>query len=712
MKNLKTFCSLAIIALLVSCSTKTIKEDEHKWLESLNDQATSDWVKSRNTKTLQYLQANPEYKKINAEVKKILFAKDKLAYPQIIGDEIYNFWRDEKNVNGIWRRTSLSNYQKKNVSWETVLDIDQLRKAEGKNWVWYSADCLRSEPLCLVYLSDGGKDFFIGREFNLKTKKFVENGFQIPEAKSRLTWIDKDTLIIGTNWGPGTLTNSNYSKIIKILKRGQPLSEAREIFAGESSDVVVSPWHIWNKTTKDIFLFRYYKFHDVKIYILTEDYTPIPIPIPSGVQVQALKDQTLFFKLRLPWVTEKFSYPEGSIIALKYKKTPSSDKNQNSLITFESPELVAAPQSYESFQQIIATSAGLFILSQKNVQSILYSVEKHEGQWIKSDLGLPKSGSIQISSYSDHKDYFFIDYESFLSPSSLYLGRTVKNKTTFKLAKQLPPQFDSKNLVTHQYFAKSKDGTQVPYYIVHHKNIKLNGDNPTYVYGYGGFDVSELPYYLSALGKVWFNRGGVFVQANIRGGGEFGPKWYMSGIREFKQNSYDDFIAVIEDTIVRKITSPSRLGITGGSNGGLLVGAIMTQRPDLLNAVVCKIPLLDMLNYHKYLSGPSWIDEYGNPDDPKMRSILLKYSPYHNLKAGVKYPTPFFLTSTKDDRVHPMHARKMAAKMEAYGYPYYYYENIDGGHGLDSNLDDSLLRRSLELTYMYDQLMKNFTPPQ
>lgn len=709
MKFLKTIYNFGLCLLLASCSSKTIKEDELKWLENLNDQASSDWVKIRNDKTLQQLQSNPEYKKINSEIKEIIFSKDKIAYPKMINDEIYNFWRDENNVYGVWRRTSLTNYQTKNVNWETVLDIDQLRKTENKNWVWQGASCLENEPVCMILLSDGGKDLYITREFNLKTKKFVENGFQLPEAKSRFSWIDKDTLIAGTDWGPGSLTQSNYSKVMKILKRGQPFSEAREVFAGETSDVVVTPWSNLNKTNNDIFIFRYYKFHDVKIYILSKDYKPIEVPIPANLYVHAIRNQTLFFKLRSPWTTENFNYQSGDILALQYTKHISNNKDQ---ITFSEPELVATPDENESFQDVISTNSGLFILSQKNVQSILYSIEKREGKWTKTDLNLPKSGVIKIISSSDLKDYFFIEYESFLSPSSIYIGRTTKNKTTFKVVKQLPHRFETKNLVTHQYYVKSKDGTQIPYYIIHHKNIKFDGNNPTYIYGYGGFEVSQLPFYLSVVGKVWLNRGGVYVLANIRGGGEFGPKWHQNGIREFKQNSYDDFISVIEDTINRKITSPSRLGIVGGSNGGLLVGAVMTQKPELLNAVICQIPLLDMLNYHKYLSGPSWVDEYGNPEDPKMRSILLKYSPFHNLKSGTRYPTPFFVTSTKDDRVHPLHARKMAAKMEAYGYPYYYFENMDGGHGLDSNLNDGILRRSLEYTYMYNQLMKGFTQPR
>ncbi|MCK6599388.1 MAG: prolyl oligopeptidase family serine peptidase [Bdellovibrionaceae bacterium] len=688
----------------MGCSSHKVSDEKYLWLEDIEGEKALNWVKQHNEETQKKIANHPEYKTIENEVREIVHSKERIPYPVLLNNMVYNFWQDEQYVKGIWRKTSLKNYENKSPQWETILDLDKLSKQENKNWVWKGYECLPPKyEKCLVYLSDGGKDAYVTREFDLKTQNFVINGFTLPEGKNRVNWINENQLFVGKDWGKGSLTLSGYPKIIKIWKRGQPLESSEEIFRGEEQDVSVTSWSHFEKSGALHLIYRYYSFFTSEKFIYTESKKLLKIPIPDDAKVLTIKNGELFFLIRTPLTQGTQTIPSGSICSIQFRKSPTDASKDY----FSDIKVLFQPSEGEAFDDIIATKNHLYLTSLKQVQSVLYEIllDKKKN-WILQKIDLPNAGTI-APVYSDtFDDKFIISYESFLTPTSLLLGsHDKKHKLVFKTIKSLPVQFNSKDLTVEQKMATSKDGTKIPYYLIRHKKTLNSKNNPTLLYGYGGFEASELPYYISILGKSWLSRGGVYVLSNLRGGGEFGPKWHLDGIKEKKQNVFDDFIAVAEDLINNNITTPQKLGIMGGSNGGLLVGATFTQRPELFKAVICQVPLLDMLRYHQLLAGNSWINEYGNPDDPQMRAVIKKYSPFQNIEREKSYPVPLFITSTKDDRVHPGHARKMAAKMEDLGHKVYYYENTAGGHAADADLNDRILRRSLELSYLIKQLM-------
>jgi len=697
MKNIILAASMAA-AFCVTGAAMAEDADPFQWLEDVEGEKPLAWVKAQNERSLKILQADSRFAEFEGKALAILQAQDRIAAPSFRAGKISNFWQDQVNVRGIARRTTIESYLTDNPSWETVIDVDALSKAENANWVFKGSNCLQPEETrCLVSLSEGGKDAVEIREFDATSKTFVEGGFRLSNGKQGADWLDADTLYVARDWGPGTMTESGYAYIVKKWKRGTPLESAVEVFRGTQKDVAAAAgiWRDEDGKVQAVIYSRYTTFFESEHSIDT-DKGALRLPLPPKATLQTLVARQLVISLEDDWTWDGKKYGKGTLLSFSLdalKKDPQTAK----------ATLVFSPGPRESVEQVSSTRNRLLVAVYENVKGGLYAFSFNGKAWQKTKLNLPANASIGVVSTRNEDDKAFVNVTGFVDPDSLYLGDVTKND--FKRVKSLPPRFDGSNIAVEQHEATSPDGTKVPYFILHRKDMKLDGKNPTLLYAYGGFQVSMTPSYSGNIGKLWLERGGVYVLANIRGGGEFGPSWHQAGLKTNRQVIYDDFVAVANDLIKRKVTQPRHLGIMGGSNGGLLMGVQLTQRPDLWNAVVVQVPLLDMLRYHKLLAGASWMGEYGDPDDAVEGAFLRKISPYHNLKEGTKYPEPFFVTSSKDDRVHPGHARKMAAKMEAMKLPFLYYENIDGGHAAAANERERAKRVALEFTYLSRKLM-------
>lgn len=670
--------------------------DPYLWLEDVTGEKQLDWVRAQNAPTVAELESDPNFEPTRRRLLAILDSKERIPYVSKHGAFYYNFWQDDKNPRGVWRRTSLEEYRKPDPAWEIVLDLDKLAAEENENWVWKGYEIL--EPgydRCLVALSRGGADATVQREFDLTTKTFVAGGFSLPEAKSRADWRDRNTLYVGTDFGEGSLTRSGYPRLVKEWKRGTPLSEAKLIFEGEPDDVSVSAHVSLDHGRLYEFLTHAVTFFTVENLVRRGDEW-VRIEKPPDVQVGTFGEH-LLLRLRQDWTVGGKTYPAGSLLAANFDAYLKGDRNFAML--FE-------PSPRKSLDDFTATKNCLILVELENVRSRPYLLRFENGQWTRTPLPAPEFGTLSIAGIDpEESDDYFMTVTDFLTPSSLYLCRAGEEGR--EKLKSLPSFFNADGLEIQQFEATSKDGTRVPYFQVGRKGLRPDGNNPTLLYGYGGFEISLLPNYNAGVGAAWLERGGVYVLANIRGGGEFGPPWHNAARKENRQRAYDDFIAVAEDLIARKVTSPRRLGIQGGSNGGLLMGVMFTQRPDLFGAVVCQVPLLDMRRYHKLLAGPSWMDEYGNPDDPADWEYIRRFSPYHNVAAGKTYPRILFMTSTRDDRVHPGHARKMVAKMKNLGHDVLYYENIEGGHGGAANNEQRAYMQALAYTFLWRELTRN-----
>ena len=685
-------------ATLVTGSAMAISDDPFLWLEDVEGKRALTWVTAQNERSLKLLQADARYADLEAKALAILEAKDRIASPSFRAGQISNFWQDQANVRGLLRRTTLDSYLTDTPQWETVLDIDALTKAENANWVFKGANCLPPEETrCLVSLSVGGKDAVEVREFDTSTRSFVENGFKLPDGKQNADWLDSDTLYVARDWGPGTMTASGYPFIVKKWKRGTPIEQAVEVYRGNPTDVWAGGGALRDEDGKvqAVVFSRAPSFFESEQFIETEGGLK-KLPFPSKASLQGLVQKQVVISIEEDWTWQGRSWAKGTLLSFRLSELKSDP-------AAASATLVYAPGPRESIEQVSSSRNRLLVAVYENVKGSLYAFKFDGKAWSRQKLNLPANASIGVVSTRDQDDKVFVNVTGFVDPDALYYGDVIKND--FRRVKSLPPRFDGSNVTVAQHEATSPDGTKIPYFIVHRKGLKLDGTNPTLLYAYGGFQVSMTPAYSGTIGKLWLERGGVYVLANIRGGGEFGPAWHQAGLKTNRQVIYDDFVSVADDLVARKITTPRRLGIMGGSNGGLLMGVQLTQRPDLWNAVVIQVPLLDMLRYHKLLAGASWVGEYGDPDDAAEGAFLRKISPYHNLKAGTAYPEPFFVTSSKDDRVHPGHARKMAARMEQMGLPFLYYENIDGGHAAAANQRERAKRVALEFTYLSRKLM-------
>ena len=699
-------CALSALALMCVFSVKaqpvnSANMDPYLWLEEVQGDKALAWVRERNAVSTALLQAQPVFADNRAKVLGVLNNRDQIPGVTRRGDYLYNFWRDAKNPRGLWRRTTLEEYRKLLPKWDVLLDLDALGKAENENWVWGGSDCLAPDyNRCLISMSRGGADAKVTREFDIAQREFVKDGFNLPEAKSQLDWVDIHTVYVGTDFGPGSMTQSGYARVIKRWKRGTPVSEAQLMYEGKESDVAAFATVDKTPGFERTIFGRSTDFYNTEINLLV-DGKLLKIDKPSDASLSWQREWA-FLLLKSEFTVAERSYKSGSLLAIKFDALIRGER---------SFELLFEPTATRSLSRSGPTTTRDFLLLNilDNVAGRIEELQYLGGKWQRREVKAPFPGALGAMGMHDPfvKDdplanHYSMSYLDFLTPASLYLSKAGSDER--ELLKRNPTFFDSTGMRAEQRFATSKDGTQVPYFVVYPKGVKTDGTNPTVLYGYGGFQISMTPFYSGGWGTTWLQRGGVFVVANIRGGGEFGPTWHQSAIKQNKQKSYDDFAAVAEDLIKAGITKSQHLGIMGGSNGGLLVGAVMVQRPELFGAVVCSVPLLDMQRYHKLLAGNSWMAEYGNPEKADEWAYISQYSPYHNVKKGVKYPKVLFATSTRDDRVHPGHARKMAARMLQQGHDVLYFENIEGGHGGASNNEQRANLVALENTFLWVNL--------
>jgi prolyl oligopeptidase len=667
--------------------------DPYLWLEEVTGQKALDWVRQQNAISTNELESAPEFEPIRKRLLAIMDSKERIPYVAKHGAWYYNFWRDQNNPRGLWRRTTLQEFKKPQPNWETVLDLDQLSSEEKENWVWKGYEVLYpTYDRCLLFLSRGGADAVVVREFDLTTKQFVEKGFNLPEAKSQVAWRDRDTLYVGTDFGPGSLTDSGYPRIVKEWRRDSALSDAKVRFEGKPQDVSVGAVVAHDHGYTYELVTRGMTFFTSQDFVRRGDQW-VKIEKPDDAIVETFEDQ-LLLRLRSDWNLNGIVFPAGSLLAGGFDSCIGGGHQFESLFT---------PGERTSLEATSNTKTFLLLNVLDNVRSKIYALRRSKGQWERSALEVPEFGASRINGIDrDESDDYFLTLTDFLTPSSLYYGTT--GQADREKLKSLPSFFDTGGLEITQHEATSKDGSKVPYFQVSRKGMALDGRNPTLLYGYGGFEIAMLPNYNAGVGSAWLEHGGTYVLANIRGGGEFGPRWHETARKQNRQRAYDDFISVAEDLISRKVTSPQHLGIEGGSNGGLLMGVMLTERPDLFKAVVCQVPLLDMRRYNKLLAGASWMDEYGNPDKPEDWAYISQYSPYQNVRKDKKYPRVLFTTSTRDDRVHPGHARKMVARMKEQGHDVLYYENIEGGHGGAANNKQAAYMSALAYTFLLKEL--------
>jgi len=696
---------LLLVGLMILCVTARAAsplDDRYIWLEDVDSPRVMQWVHAENAKTLEVLEKDPRYAGFYADALAIAEAKDRIPAPSIIGGQILNFWQDADHVHGIWRRTTLDSYQSESPQWTTVLDLDDLSKAEKANWFWKGADADEpAERRCMVNLSDGGEDAVTVREFDLPSGHFVENGFQLSRAKQRVAWEDENTLLISRAFDPAELTASGYPFVVRRLKRGQPLEAAQEVYRGTAKDggYGVTPFALHDGAGhRAIIIDRPLTTFESEKYLLTGG-SVAQLALPHKSEIQSLVDGKIIVGLAEDWTTGGITLHQGSLIAVDLSEATQDPKQLK-------PVVIYAPGPRESFEQAAATSNALIVTMLDNVRGrcFIYRPEA-DGSWSHRKLDVADNVTIGIADADFHSDTAFLSVAGFLQPSSLWLANT--ESRSLRQVKSLPPKFDASHDIVEQFEAISSDGTKIPYFIVHPVDMKLDGNNPTILNAYGGFQVSETPFYSANIGKLWLERGGVFVLANIRGGGEFGPAWHEAGLKTHRQLIYNDFAAVARALMTRKITNPRRLGIEGGSNGGLLMGVEFTQHPELWNAVDIQVPLLDMLRFEQIAAGESWVGEYGSVSNAQERAFLTSISPYANLRRGVPYPEPLIWTTTKDDRVGPQHARKFAARLAEFGMPYYFYEVTEGGHGSGANLKEKARTSALEMTYFTRKLKDN-----
>jgi len=689
-------------------SAQPVSGDPYTWLEEVSSAKAMDWVNAHNAKSTAILEADPRYKEYYDEALAIAQANDRIPFGAFIGGKVYNFWQDADHVRGIWRRTTLDSYATGKPEWETVLDLDALAKTENANWVWHGATCARpAERLCLLSLSDGGEDADTVREFDLTTGDFVKGGFELPKGKQSATWVDENTLLVAREWNPGELAKTGYPYIVKRLRRGQPLSAAVEVFRGDPKDggFGAGAYVLRDGQNRTLPLItRSLDTFTSETYILgPKGARKIAIP-PKNTLVDMV-DGRVIIHAREDWTPAKGgkTFPAGSLLSVDLAQLRADPAHLK-------PTLIYAAGPREALEGGTATKDVLLVSTLDNVRGrTLVYTPGPKGTWKKAPLDLPENSTIGISDVSRTDNKALIAVTNFLTPPSMWLADAASGATR-EIMRQ-PEKFDASNLVTEQREAVSSDGTKIPYFLVHRKDMKLDGNNPTLLYAYGGFELSQTPTYSATNGKLWLEKGGVYALANIRGGGEFGPAWHEAGLFTKRQIIYDDFAAVGKDLIASKVTSPRRLGIQGGSNGGLLTGVEFIQHPDMWHAVMIEVPLLDMIRISKIAAGASWEGEYGDVEkDPAVRAFWEKTSPYQNLKRDVAYPVPFIFTTTKDDRVGPQHARKFAARMEEYGLPFYYYENTEGGHSAGANLRQAAHTNALEKIYLTRKLMDPVEP--
>jgi prolyl oligopeptidase len=689
--------SIAALLLTTAAAPPADSEDPNLWLEEIEGERALAQVRTWNAATEKLLSASPGYEQDRARARAILDDEQQIVLPEaVIGDQVTNFWRDAANPRGLWRIASLSSYAAGKPQWRTLIDVDALGKAEGKSWVWHGANCLAPDYVrCLVSLSPGGTDADVVREYDIGTGKFVDGGFVVPEAKSSTAWVDRDTVLVATNWGEGSLTASGYPRIAKLWKRGTPLAAATLVKEGETSDVSLTAFseadggRIWPM------LNRGKTFYTDEMWVGLEDGRFVQVAVPDTASYQDVIGGRLIFKLN-----EKVGGLEaGSLMAVSLAEVAQGGKVKY--------EPVMAPTKSQAIEEVTASDDILWVKALDDVSGKLFALRREEdGRWTSSPVALASNSTVHLAGTAGERNLAFATVEGMLTPPSLYAVGADSPPSDIQ---SLPARFDASTMSVEQRFATSRDGTRVPYFLVRKKGT--SGPVPALIHAYGGFRAAQTPTYLTGqpyrsgpLGMFWVEDGNAYVLANIRGGGEYGPAWHEAALREKRQNSFDDLHAVAEDLVKAGITARGKIAISGRSNGGVLVGAALTQRPDLYGAVISGSPLHDMKRYTKLLAGASWAAEYGDPDNPEDWAFLSRYSPYQNVKQGVKYPPTFFYLSTKDDRVHPGHARKMAARLGGYGNTVYYHEYLEGGHSVGADHGEDAVRAALLHAFLQREL--------
>jgi prolyl oligopeptidase len=674
--------------------------DPWLWLADIHGVKPLAWAKAQNQKALAALQSDPNYKSDYDAILKVLNANDRIPLPEIENGTIYNFWQDAGHVRGLWRRTNAADYARQAPHWEVLLDIDGLDKTEHTNWVWAGAQCAPDDKHCLVRLSPGGSDAHAVREFDPRAKTFIASGFSLPVAKSDMAYLDDQTILFGTDFGPGSMTKSSYPRIVKLWHRGDPVSAAKTVFEGKITDVASRPAVFRGPYGTVAIVERGLTFFTSEFYVLDKNGATRRLPLPLGANLKGLTRGELIFTTRDDWTTPVGKeIAKGSLVAFNVQDF--AEKNAKPAYA-----VLVTPDARGAIEDVSPGRDAVYAAIFENVTGAIHAFRQdRSGGWSDTALDLPKVGSTHIVDSDAWTPQSFFTFESFLQPVTLY---SYEGTGAPNAIKSEPARFDASSLVSDQFEATSADATKIPYFFIHAKNAR--GRQPTILYSYGGFELSLEPWYWNDghrpldTGQTWLTKGGAIAVANIRGGGEFGPKWHQAALKTHRQRAYDDFEAVAADIEHRGFATPKTLGSVGASNGGLLVTATMVERPDLFGAVVCQRPLIDMLRYTHYGAGASWIAEYGDPADPKMRAAILKYSAYENLKAGVKYPPVLFITETSDDRVTPVFARMMAAKMEAMHQDVQFYESLEGGHGPGATHQEQAQMWALSYAYFAQKL--------
>lgn len=667
------------------------QEDAYIWLEEVEGERALGWAVERSEATLSEFEALPVFGELESAALEVLASSDRIAYPSVQGDHIYNYWSDADRPRGVYRRATWDSYLSGNPSWQTVLDIDVLVEAEDVPWAYRGMSCLEPEYRhCLVALSRGGADAVETREFDLETTMFVDGGFFLPEAKGGAAFVDSETVIVATDFGPGTMTTSGYPRQARLWKRGTPLADAPVIFEADEGDMAVftSAWKVGERVHGAVTHLQ--TIFESTTYLVI-DGELVRIDTPPDASTFISRDH-LVVRTVSEWTVGDQTFAPATVVATNVHDFLAGGRDFR---------IVAESGGKRVVQGASATKDHLLVGVLDNVQGELWRYAWEDGQWSGEKLPAPAMGSVGVVATDDRSNRFFFTYSGFTQPTTLYMA---DDDGSVRIVQQLPDMFDAEGLVVEQHHVSSADGTEVPFFVVHKEGIAHDGANPALLTAYGGFQIPRTASYNALAGKAWMERGGVYVLANIRGGGEFGPSWWTAALKENRQRAYDDFLAVAEWLVDHGLTSPEHLGIQGGSNGGLLVGAAMTQRPDLFNAVVAQVPLLDMRRYHKLLAGASWMAEYGDPDNPDDWAYIREYSPYQNVEADVQYPRALFTTTTRDDRVHPGHARKMAAKMTEMGHDVLYFENTEGGHGAGVTPAQRAKMYALVYAYLWTQL--------
>jgi prolyl oligopeptidase len=674
--------------------------DPRVWLEEVEGEEAMAWVEGQNERTYERLQGDALYETLFNEALSIYESTDRIPYGSFYAGYVWNFWQDSENTHGLWRRTSLESYLSDDPDWDVILDLDALSEAEGRNWVWRGSNCLTPDyDRCILTLSDGGSDAAVRREFLISERAFVEDGFITPESKGGIDWIDENTVMIGLAIGEEDSTDSGYASVAYRWERGTPYESATEIIRGDRTDVAMWGFRMEDSDgTAYMMMSQAVTFYDTVYWHLPDGGEPMQMPLPAKSSLRALYQDQLVFTVEEDWtpVEGGTTYAQGSVLSFSMSEFAANG---------ELPQVftVYMPRERQSVGSIQSTRSALLMAIDENVVGGIEAFSFAGDEWTSESVPVPENLTLSISSADSGEDIFFFNAEGFLTPDTLYMGNVAD--MTVNPIKSIPERFNAEGLIVEQLESTSADGTRIPYFVVRHEDTVMDGSTPTLLYAYGGFEVSIRPSYSGSRGRLWLERGGAYVVANIRGGGEFGPSWHQAGLKMDRQRIYDDLISVAEDMHTRGLTSPRRTAVYGGSNGGLLTGVMYTQRPDLWNAVVSAVPLLDMLRFHTLLAGASWMGEYGNPEDPDEGGFLRSISPYHNVDANGDYPEIYIYTSTKDDRVHPGHARKMAHLLEELGHEYLYYENTEGGHAAAADLSEYARRDAMLYTFLMQNLM-------